>query len=69
MDDNCGVQVSYGKEDIIKDCKYCRETDRKGFGMDYAYGYECRLKLKKRRCNRCRYCYFGHHSRGYSYSF
>lgn len=61
MDENCGVYVSFGKEDIIKDCKYCHKTDKKGFGSHYAYGYECQLKPEKRRCNRCRQCYFGPH--------
>lgn len=32
MDCNCGVYVSYDKDDIVKDCKYCRKTDKKGFG-------------------------------------
>ena len=61
MDCQCGVYVSLGKDDIIKDCKYCRKTDKKGFGTYHAYGYECQLKHEKRRCNRCRYCYFGPH--------
>ena len=61
MDCYCGVHVSYGKDDIIKDCKYCRKTDKKGFGEFHAYGYECQLKSCKRKANRCRSCYFGPH--------
>ena len=59
MDCHMGIYVTPDKRDIITDCKYCRKTDRKGFGLDYGYGYECRIKLEKRNCNRCRYCYFG----------
>lgn len=59
MDCQMGNYVVRDKNDIIKDCKYCRKTDRKGFGSDYAYGYECRIKSEKRHCKRCRYCYFG----------
>ena len=66
MDSQMGVYVSLGKEDIILDCKYCRKTDKKGFGLYHAYGHECMLKPEKRRCNRCRWCYFGpHHPYGY----
>ena len=54
-----GIHVTLDKRDIIKVCKFCRKTDRKGFGLGYAYGYECRIKLEKRNCKRCRYCYFG----------
>lgn len=66
MDSCCGVYVVYDKSDIIKDCKYCRKTDKKGFGEFHAYGYECLLKFAKRKANRCRWCYFGpHHHHGY----
>ncbi len=62
MDQHCGIYVGYGKDDIITDCKYCRKTDRIGFGFTYAYGYECTVKPEKRhRINRCRNCYFGAH--------
>lgn len=60
MDNLRGIHVWYDKSDIIKDCKYCSKTDRKGFGEFHAYGYECGLKRNKRNANRCRYCYFGH---------
>ena len=63
MDCHMSIHVALGKSDIITDCKYCRKTDRKGFGFDYAYGYECRIKSEKRNCNRCRYCYFGRRRR------
>lgn len=59
MDSQLGNYVGRDKNDIITDCKYCRKTNRKGFGFDYAYGYECRIKSGHRNCNRCRYCYFG----------
>ncbi|MBQ8713066.1 MAG: hypothetical protein IJ551_09665 [Prevotella sp.] len=59
MDSDCGVHVVYGKDDIIQDCKYCGKTNKKGFGKFHAYGYECRLKIAKRKANRCRWCYFG----------
>lgn len=58
MDSYCGVHVPLGKNDIIRDCKYCRKTDKKGFGEFHAYGYECQLKREKRKANRCRWCYF-----------
>jgi len=63
MDCFCGVHYQWSKDDIIRDCKYCRKTDKKGFGEFHAYGYECKLKYGKRNANRCRYCYFGR--RGY----
>ncbi|MBQ8713079.1 MAG: hypothetical protein IJ551_09730 [Prevotella sp.] len=59
MDCYCGVHVSYSKDDIIQDCKYCSKTTKKGFGEFHAFGYECRLKSEKRNANRCRSCYFG----------
>ena len=59
MDHHLGIYIQRDKSDIIKDCKYCRKTDRKGFGSDCAYGYECSIKSEKRNCNRCRHCYFG----------
>lgn len=64
MDCYCGVYVSYDKNDIIKGCKYCSKTDKKGFGEFHAYGYECRLNFKKRKANRCQWCFFGPHRYG-----
>lgn len=59
MDESLGIHVIYDKSDIITDCKFCRKTEFKGYGSDYAYGYGCMLKSEKRNCNRCRHCYFG----------
>ena len=53
------IFIFYGKEDIKKDCKYCQKTDKKVI-FYYAYGFECILKIDKRKCNRCKSCYFGH---------
>ena len=49
MNSRMGVYASWGNEDIILDCKYCSKTDKKGFGLHYAYGRECLLKPEKRR--------------------
>ena len=47
MNDTCGIIVSYDESDIIKDCKYCRKTDRKSIIGGSAYGYECIIKREK----------------------
>ncbi len=60
MNDHLGICVSYDKNDIIKDCRYCSKSEKKGKGEFHAYGYQCALKREKRRANRCRHCYFGH---------
>ena len=51
--------VIFGKEDIKKDCKFCQKTERKSILSDTAYGYECIIKNRKRKMNRCRWCYSG----------
>lgn len=54
------IRIIFGKEDIIKDCKYCKKTDSKSIFRTFA-GYECIIKYEKRNCNRCKNCYFGRH--------
>lgn len=55
------IRKIFGKEDIIKDCKYCKKTNSKSIFRTFA-GYECTIKSEKRNCNRCKKCYFGHNS-------
>lgn len=60
MPENEKYKYIYNKKDIKKDCKYCQKTDKNSNFSDYAYGFECILKRNKRKCNRCKSCYFGH---------
>ena len=51
-------RIIWGKEDIKKDCKFCKKTDSKHSGV--SYGYECIIKSEKRKMHRCCWCWFGH---------
>lgn len=50
--------VYFDKDDIKKDCKYCEKTNRSS--LSSCAGYECKIKLRKRKMKRCCWCYFGH---------
>lgn len=47
-------RVLYDKKDIKMDCKFCVK------GVHGSYGYECKIKLRKRKMKRCCWCLFGH---------
>lgn len=52
------IRIIYGKEDIKKDCCYCRKSTHQGFNHGAAYGYECTIQSGKRKLRRCKTCYF-----------